>query len=250
MEKAIFVRNLKDLEALADGYSRIYFGAEFCENLIPTKKETMKAIALAEERGLGFTYVTPYATDGGLKKIRCTIKSLPPGTEAVANDWGVLNMLAGYELTPVAGRALIRYKRDPRIQKVEKKLPEKARDVLHSASTTRKGFRAILSQLGVARVEVDNMPYKMDLGLPKKFRVSVHTPYVYVSTTRQCMTRYLTEGGYGIKACKKPCREYVFTLKNPAFPQPLIQIGNTQFTENQGKPKTAADRIVESKSAI
>ena len=70
------------------------FGNEFCERLIPSKKQLEKVLYCTEKRDLAFTMVTPYVTNKGLKKLEAVISFVAakkPQSELVFNDWGVLH---------------------------------------------------------------------------------------------------------------------------------------------------------------
>ena len=49
--------------------TRIYFGNEFCEHLIPGIKETSQMLELCKERDIKLSYLTPYVTDFGIKRL-------------------------------------------------------------------------------------------------------------------------------------------------------------------------------------
>jgi hypothetical protein len=70
-------------------FTRIAYGTEFCENLIPSR-DSLRAVAAS---GRPLTFLTPYAGDEGIANIRALLPELPAGSEVVFNDWGVLRML-------------------------------------------------------------------------------------------------------------------------------------------------------------
>ena len=127
LERALFTNRFENIKKDID---RIYFGNEFCENLIPTISTLKKIYLSAKVQNKKFTFVTPFVTEYGLKRLSeifLWLKKRETECEIVVNDWGVLEYLhrelKGYfELS--LGRLLVRQQRDPAMQKVlEKQLP-------------------------------------------------------------------------------------------------------------------------------
>ncbi|MFN3477211.1 MAG: hypothetical protein ACK4Z6_06630, partial [Candidatus Methylomirabilales bacterium] len=77
-------------------FSRVYFGNEFCQHLIPTLAHLRAVYLAAVEKGFTFTLLTPYITDDGLEKLKPLLSFLSTREdliEVVVNDWGVFNFL-------------------------------------------------------------------------------------------------------------------------------------------------------------
>ena len=85
-ENALFITQIENLKYLTPDFKRVHFGVEFCERLLPSKKELQETRAEVAGRGLPFTFVTPYVTEDGLQKVQTLLKLLPDGTEVVFND--------------------------------------------------------------------------------------------------------------------------------------------------------------------
>ncbi|MBQ7650874.1 MAG: hypothetical protein IJS15_07940 [Victivallales bacterium] len=100
---ADYVVNLKSLQIMQEymktglDFSRLYFGQEFCQNLIPSPNEVEQSYYYSRQLGWSYTYVTGgYLTAPGLEKVRRNLAKLNEiGAEAdvVFNDWGVLRIL-------------------------------------------------------------------------------------------------------------------------------------------------------------
>ena len=91
IEKAIFISNTKNLGYVTHAYSRLYFGIEFCERLIPSREELSAAIEFAGRNKMDFTFVTPFVTDNGMEKLARLLDCFSGdqrGSEIVINDWG------------------------------------------------------------------------------------------------------------------------------------------------------------------
>ena len=78
--------------------SRLYFGEEFCEELIPDLSNVKESLRYAREKKLDYTYVCGYLSDKALKKQYKIFDYLNrqrfrgKKIEVVVNDWGVLAM--------------------------------------------------------------------------------------------------------------------------------------------------------------
>jgi|YelNatPaOPRAMG01_1025707.scaffolds.fasta_scaffold04140_8 hypothetical protein len=259
MEKAIYITKLCELpqEKENNDFSRIYFGNEFCERLLPTSEELRAVIDFATERKMEFTLVTPYVTNKGLERLEKLLSLLAKETsaEVVFNDYGVLRLLLRKfgGLEPVMGRLLNKMKRGPRLMNLIGMLPETSLAYFRGSSIEVSAFRNFLSKNGINRVELDNLLQGISLNLPKfGFSASLYIPYGYITTTRNCLAIdcdvHGKEDVVGIFPCKKECQRYTFYLKSKAMPITLIRKGNTIFFKNETIPKNldeiGIDRIV------
>lgn len=239
MEHAIQVRQIREVD---DKYSRIYLGDEFCERLLPTLRQLKAAVKLF---GGNLTLATAPLTDEGLVQAKKLLAVLPRETEVVVNDWGLLDDVKKHKLTPVLGRLMLKYHRDPRVEVIDDKIPAGCRKVLHSSALTQTRFVKFLKKGGIRRIELDAAPFTLDHGDLSGFKVSLHVPCVYVTSTRQCLTAYYLTGKFGITNCTKPCLKHAFTWKNKGFPQNMNQKGNILFYKNPViQPPPQCDRIV------
>lgn len=240
MEQAIFVSQVEDLKYCRSHYSRLYFGNEFCERLIPSAAELDQVLAFTEQQNLDLTFVSPYVTDKGLHRLEGLLEKLVekrPGSEVVFNDYGVLRRLNSRysRLKPVLGRLLNRMKRGPRLMMVIDRLPRSTVEYFRSSNLTVPTLGHFLDINRVGRVELDNVLQGVGFTLDR-LEGSLYIPYVYVSTTRLCLVnacdRPEREAMIGIFPCGKECRKYTFYLSNPIMPDMLIRKGNTIFLVN------------------
>jgi len=137
-------------------FTRVYYGTEFCEAVIPSTTELEECLFASLERGLSFTFVTPHVTDTYLDTLGACFDILSRNleeAEVVVNDWGVLRMLKKRHtrLTPILGRVLNRSLIDHRKSNV--------------TCLMYFPFRRFLWNYGVKRVEFDcpAQPWGIDL---------------------------------------------------------------------------------------
>ena len=255
MEQAIYITSLRSLEKhFKKKYTRVYFGAEFCERLIQPEAELSRVMEYAKREKAAFTYVTPYVSNKGvetLKKRLSFLKEKAPETEIVVNDWGIFHVItrdfAGFPL--LLGRLMSKQKRGPRIMNVLDKVPEAMIDHFRRGTTDVPVFMEFVRKKGVVRLEYDNLLQGIERNNP--LPGSLYYPYAYVSTTRKCLVNSCDVERPSMQAifpCKFECRKYSFTLTHKEMPVPLELYGNTQFFKNDKLPgnldKLKFDRLV------
>ncbi len=274
IERAVHITNLKNLKYFEKNkYQRIYWGVEFCQNLIPSIADTEEVLRFIKRNNLKFSFVTPFVTEYGLerlKRIFYWLNKKRVSCEVVVNDWGVLECLhAEFRrlLEPVFGRLMVRQQRDPAMKGVLEKQPPfavKAKDgkisiIVHRPPNKRyregikssyinsKPFQGFLSKFGIRRVELNNLIQGLNLnGL--RFKKSIYTPFVHISTTRFCPMRTRNQKIYRINVCQRECQKYYEILRNKAIPKLIYKRGNTTFYKNpldvKNAPGLGIDRIV------
>lgn len=245
MEQAIFVVRYENLKYYHNYYTRLYFGNEFCEQLIPSRADLRRVLDFVMQEGLDFTLVSPYVTNKGLEKLEVLFEELAqnkPDSEVVFNDYGVLRVLnrryAGLE--PVMGRLLNRMKRGPRLMTVIDKLPRTTVEYFRGSNLTVPDMVEFLGEYSVRRVELDNVLQGIGFQL-EGLEASLYVPFSYVTTTRLCLANACDnpekEEMIGIFPCKRECQQYTFYLRNEVMPVVLIRKGNTIFFENEVIPE-------------
>lgn len=258
MEQALFISKFSNSHYLSGDFTRIYFGQEFCERLLPAETQLASAISLADEKGLHFTLVTPYVTCRGLEHVERLLTLLAarqPDAEVVFNDWGVFHLVRNDfpQLTPVLGRLLNKMKRGPRIMNIFEKIPKESQDYFRTPGIDVPSTVEFLMSSGIGRVEFDNLLQGISLeGTDRRIRKSLYLPFAFISTTRFCLSANCDNPDYadriGIFPCNRECQRYTFHLFNPVMTLPLIRKGNTIFFLNEAIPDAVAkqdvDRIV------
>ena len=263
MEEKQFIRSLQEMKDLPDSVTGVYVGSEFCVTLLPSPETLAPLVKRADEKGLSFHFVTPPLTDLGLTMVRrCLDGPLQSreGCEVVANDFGLLNVLhREYPwISPVLGRLHSYQRSDPTNMEFletmfEGEEAQQRKDLLRSVITNSEGCRAFLREMGVRRVELNNVPQGIRIAPDKEFRYTLHRPFVFVSSTRFCPTvealRTEATGVAMIKRvqeCHRECLSNHFDLKARQVKRKLFLYGNTMFYKCQRHPKIpeSVDRVV------
>ena len=252
------------MNAAINDAGRIYFGNEFCENLIPAIARAKKFYALARSRRKKFTFVTPFVTNAGLKKLDAVLEFLNAqhAVEVVFNDWGVFKLMKDKfpNLQPVLGRLLTKQRRDPRILRIfnderafffvptpdkrelslflRRKLPAALFQHYQASVINLPVFQEYLLRLGINRIEIDNLVWTMDVRVNKKLGISVYLPYGYITTSRMCGQLTLTYA-----SCKKECKKYFFQIEDKTLPVPLYSIGNSIFYKSRPPTKEYLEQL-------
>lgn len=244
MERALFLSRLQD--PLPEGYSRLYFGAEFCSWAFPEPQTLLRSLDAAREKGWHFTLATPIIIEPFLPRLReALVKVLPllvDGDEVLVSDLGGIALVreVAPHLPVLLGRALSGQKRGPRILDLE--LSTAQRDYFRSGRWYAAEAAALLAELKIGRLELDNLLQGI-APLPPGLSGSLHYPYAMVTSSRNCPYRE----GAGARGCAAGCGA-VFTLSTPQSRVPLFQGGNTQFLRNDRLPEQPAalgvDRLV------
>ncbi|MHA1651052.1 MAG: hypothetical protein ACTSYB_12725 [Candidatus Helarchaeota archaeon] len=252
MEHTLYITNLQDLEYFTESYSRIYFGTEFCQNLIPHQKELELVLKFVENHSISFSLVTPYVTDKGLQKLIPLFSYISDkigSSEVIFNDWGVFNVIKHQfpQLKPVLGRLLTKIKRDPRIIYLREKISSNTWNYFRTTNLNIPWYREFLKNNGIERIDLDNPLQGINLNFPD-FHKSLYFPYGHITTTRLCLTANCDQpedwDRIGIFPCHRECQHYTFYLQNNVMPVKLIRKGNTIFYQNEKILSDQHDRLV------
>jgi hypothetical protein len=253
MEQTLFISKADNLGYFRPVYTRLYFGVEFCERLMPAAADLKRVLDFVEEKGLEFTLVSPYVTETGLKRLRGLLEMLSqirPGSEVVFNDYGVLRVLHQYYpgLEPVLGRLLNRMKRGPRLMTVIDKLPQTTVAYFRDSNLNVPALCEFLNAHGVGRVDLDNVLQGFGFTL-ERLKGSLYVPYAYVTTTRLCLANACDVPGgeerIGVFPCKLECQKYTFYLSSVVMPVMLERKGNTVFFRNDRIPDDIESRGID-----
>jgi len=256
MEKAIYLSDIKKLsDTDLSGYQRLYFGAEFCEHLIPKVEELKQAYDFAKQAGLSFTLVTPYVTARGLEFAEPLFEALSAfgdeNTEVVVNDYGILSMLRERpnSLKPVLGRLLTRQRRGWGLYGSKREIPDKLIKAYQNTAVEVDIVVDFLNSMGVNRVEIDNLLH----GVASDFTninldASVYYPYGLITTARYCSWAFDGKKWLNITgSCPRTCRGNLLVADHDFFEAKIYMRGNTQFYKKDdldGLESKGIDRFI------
>ncbi len=258
MQHALFISRPAGLRHLTERHERLYFGAEFCQHMLPTRDELRRVRAEARERQLGFTLVTPMLTSSGFAAVAKLCEELGRDGEpyeVVVNDLGLLRWCAerAQENRPALclGRLLTKLKRGPRILGAQGNLTQDAWRHFRTPGPDRSAFGAYLRRRGVVRIELCNVVQGLERG-GEALPASLYHPWVYVSTGRYCQFCETSDPERALRAlprCQRECLPYRLRMEHPGMPVPLTVRGSTTFFENSALPERpellGVDRLVE-----
>ena len=245
--------------ALAERYpdallTALYFGTEFCQELLPGIRETEAFCAHCSERGLEAVLLTPLVTHRGLTRLDRLLDSLTSRgwcPAVVFNDWGVLQLLrTTHPSFPIRmGRLMNRGLRDPRL---DMRSPGPGGEHTERGA----GIRKLASSLGVSAVEsdADLEPGYLGAGANGLER-ALHVPFTFASSGRNCLEKAAaTPEGKGIfthglkSGCNAPCRGICRKEYRHDTQRQMWRAGNTVFFEVPpewiARHSALADRIV------
>ncbi|MFZ2384698.1 MAG: hypothetical protein WBE75_00605 [Candidatus Omnitrophota bacterium] len=262
MEIALHLTSSADLGNVKLGAAkRIYWGHEFCQNLIPVNEKTKRVLDLCRDRGSGFTFLSPFVTESGLSRLRKVFSFLRReafACEVVVNDWGVLNLLEREfkgDFSIVMGRLLAQQLREPELERIINrqapvlarrengslavffhKLPSKAYQRAIKSSYANTGLaQEFLRGFSVKRVEFNNLLQGVDFsGI--KLKKSLYTPFVNVSSGRFCPMLSKSQKIRRINVCRRECLKFYDRLRSVSCARPLFKKGNTLFYMNPVRP--------------
>lgn len=256
MEKVIFISKVENLKYITNSYSRLYFGNEFCERLLHSKKDLDGVISFVKENNLKFSYVTPYVTNSGLNILNDNISHISKkleNPEVIINDWGVMRLAKSYEIQPVLGRLLTKMKKGPRILNYINDYPKDMIEHFQKSNVELPIFQEYLIKQSIKRVELDNALQGINMNFSNtNLNASLYYPFVYLTTTRRCLINSCDTISkrdiIGIYPCNKECQKYTIELSHEVMPKPILLKGNSQFLKNDNLPddleKKGINRLV------
>jgi hypothetical protein len=231
----------------------VYFGTEFCQDLLPGAKEAESFCTLAKGAGLEAVLLTPVVRADGLCRIQALIADLENRgmtPTVVCNDFGVLRMLRNQhpKNRRQAGRLINRALRDPRLAGQPPNL--------QGEEAARGGkIRTLLLRYDIAGLETDPDLEGSYLGDGETgLQRVLHLPYVFTASGRNCLLKAEAQkedknfAKWLSRSCPAPCRERWHAEERADLGFPLWRAGNTLFYE---APRTSveahlrrADRVV------
>lgn len=225
----------------------LYFGSEFCEHLLPSRRTLAAALTSAARTNLNLVLMTPIASPQVIRQLAELVPLLPESAEIIVNDWGVAHFLAEHHPTQrrIAGRILCRMIKDPRLTGVDW-----AHQCTHGLDSGP--LQAILDRLGLEQVEMD-VPMFADAELFSRLPMpkGVHLPFSYVAKGRMCRPGSLSISGperFAVgRKCKKECLNFSATTRRPGASDrwDTVHVGNTIFSRHSREMRDAVIQATE-----
>ncbi len=219
----------------------LYFGSEFCEDLLPDLDEAGALCAMAAARSWEPTLLTPLVTTAGLELVDQLLAGLVArgfAPAVVFNDWGVFGLLRERHasLARRAGRLMNRSLRDPRAYR-----NAPAFGASHDSARFERLHRFFI-ETGVAAVETD---VDLDGGFLGAGRDAagaglaraLHLPFTFAASGRNCPVKallYAEQAGFSkalADTCAAPCRTGPVAVQREDSSLALWRAGNTLFYE-------------------
>lgn len=237
VQKAIFLSDAERLHLLRPDFQRLYFGNEFCSWRLPSAEELKRVREAAREQGVGFTFVTPYLNQIGLKQVLKILEWFSPaeGTEVVVNDVGFLEMLSRekWEGVIVIGRLLTRQQRGAGWKNSTFPKDGAARYLRSCNLDSPSLVEWFHTRYGVRRFEIDNLIQGVEIKpLSSDIRLSVYYPFIYLTTSRRCPWSFNGREWRNLEDCSSPCRNRILILNPEEGGRPILMGGGTQFLKN------------------
>lgn len=246
LDHAVFLQQGR--EQAPRGVSRVYLGAEFCCWQLPPSRQLIAEMDCAHLHGLAVSIVVPVLTETFLPRCEQLLGQIAPHLgdrdEIVISDWGALSMVRSQcpDTEVVLGRVLSGQKRGG--LQVPQDLSDAATAYFRRSRWHGAGSVELLRECAIRRVEFDNLHQGME-PLPPGLSGTLHTPYLFVTASRNCPWRESRRTQF----CSAPCGE-AFRLKATGrdHASVLLQRGNAQFIENSELPSDlkslGIDRVV------
>lgn len=223
MTRSYLVKLIRSLEYLKDHrITRIYYGAEFCENKLPDISSLRKILDFCKAEGLNFTLMTPTYMPYHESQVRDLLTLLSEDndfmySEVVYNDPGILWILQNEypSLIPVRGRLMQKKTYDIRLNKQEfkKYLTEKGLQAFDASGVSAE-YADILRQAGVKRIEIDPLVEYLEEETKNNFEYSVYIPFGFYTVGHICLFKNLNMGkeqkfDMDEKKCGQACKQYI-----------------------------------------
>ena len=247
-EHAIYCNCLETLsKQKSRNYKRLYFGSEFCAQLLPSSAKIKEFCQFADNNNCAITFVTPIAQNSDLDIIDNTVQFLNnfiPEYEIVFNDWGVYDLLQEkFEKVPlIMGRVLHKMKHDPLYYS---QCPDdEYQEYIAYTNVSHPDYRIWLQKKGITRIECNYVI--QPFSVPNDFHFSLYYPYSFVSTTISCPARNLDKGNPPncFIPCQQECQEY-FLIVRQSSSYPIYHIGNTCYFKNTKNSNTGLDPSID-----
>lgn len=224
MEKTIYITNTHNLKYYSSKFQRIYFGNEFCQNLIPTPEEIKEVLNFVNKHNIKFSLLTCQVDDFFLKKFLAILPFLRNKDEIILNDWGIFNIIKRKFKNLLPGCILGKFLNN----NININQPYCQKFLRKQGLSLISRRRLEIENITLRSCPVNNWKYITN----SQFKISLYYPYSYLTTGRYCPTAYCGRGDYQeqILDCQKECQKYTFYANFLNFRnKKIILKGNTWF---------------------
>lgn len=226
MEIVALIDSIEDI-ALIDNskVTRIYYGEEFCERLIPNLETIKKIKAATSSKGLKFSFVTPVVTDLGLERINEIMKIIDDHDEIIVNDIGVLNLIHTTYKNPInIGRVLGR------------KFIEIFGSFEDEIKMTKDYIFTYSDRIKI--IETDYLKSKLiSKHLASELNFAFYNIPFFWTMTRRCAFNRNTKSLKKFEMCKKECLTSSAIITNTSANKDFLLKGNKMLDVNSAKGK-------------
>lgn len=235
IERTIYISDIDHLKFCTEPYTRLYFGAEFCDNLLPSSDDIKQVLNFCINRNINFTLVLPWCQERSVPYAIEALESLPKATEVVFNDWGIWTLMQekfkNKEFKCVLGRLLNKTRSDPRAQYLTE---QKDSNYTKACILDNAEFQSFITNRGIYQVDLSNTLQGYSYHLDHNISASIYYPYVFSSIIGHCLfTKDLHARKCGHE-CKK--KYYVCRIKKELFDITMFIQGNYEFYKNDTLP--------------
>ena len=258
---------IQTIQEQGHDFSRLYFGQEFCQNLIPAPEDVEQAYYFSRQLEWNFTLVTNACnTETGTEANRQNLQrlhDLQPDAEVVVNDWAIMHLLNHDfpDFRPVIGRLLNKQVRLNLFNKSSSKLPIFTSGIENSPENISKAqirayadvslsnpdYLDFLKSLGVTGVDFDLTPQ----GLIRPadgwgLNLGHYFPWTVMALARNCPTAGVLQHERTFivtdSNCGRPCRKFNCSPAFNMYDFPIQQRGPALFVSNEDLIETCLNQ--------
>lgn len=241
IEKAYFIKSSVSLSFFPSDAKRIYLGSDYCIKAFPSKFGFLLSLA---KISFPVTLLIPPLLESELKifdkYLKIFLEFADSEDEIIFNDLGALKIVSSLENKNFKigiGRFYSYQKRG--VQKLYNAIqPEDLIDV----PILDKETISFLRNLGVERIEIDAVPYGLNILETYGMKISLYENNLLTSYTINCPYTYT--GNYWGRKCNRQCLINSMILRSEEATSDIYQVGKAFYQNTIPSKTTKIDRIV------
>lgn len=233
-------------------FSGVYFGQEFCSEMIPRLDDIKNVDYFCSLNNFDFVYVTGPTGQKDIKKIKKNLEYINKRnkkTEVVINEWGILKIInmEFHNLIPVLGRLLIKNRRMAHFDSIPRpsshdidtlidKIELTQLGVLSKTNLNVKEYVDFLKDFNISRVCLDIVRTGLNLKHIKDFKIDIYASYAYITGGRLCRLAGIFEPErkryvLSHESCRKYCKIHAIEFM-PNFDKRIFYKYNSIFVKH------------------